>query len=411
MSQTQSLVERRAALIQKANEIDELALAASESFNTRRGFAQELQVAQAIVDLRRALTDDVMAPIMALMNTGLGFDTDRNPSKPGKGGQAPTPYSVDVVREVFIESKLRGFHTCGNEFNIISGKFYAARAGLERKCKEVCHDFVWAIGIPRRVGEGCIVPCSASWKTPEGVQRQFACEVPVKVNEYMGADAIVGKAERKLFKRVYALATGQSVPDGEAEDAPPQLGPATPAALPPTTFDAIKQRQKPTSEEAKTETPGSAPVPLTVLPSPEPVDGPGNDAGNDGDQGVTVQPPAGEPQASAQESSEPVTVPPAGPGAEAKPKPNLDQEWTDAHTYCEEALAQAFDQAPGAEFSDFRDWLAAQFTEIDFTDVQEVGHLSRYVCEQTTKRTGRLKAYLKKLVDARRAAESAKAKE
>lgn len=57
-----SLAERRAALIAVANEIDEIAAGAMIHFKAAGSMAAELQLAQAMVDLRSRLTQDVMAP-------------------------------------------------------------------------------------------------------------------------------------------------------------------------------------------------------------------------------------------------------------------------------------------------------------------------------------------------------------
>src|SRR5579885_3660163 len=118
-----------------ARRIDEVAASAMELFKSAGSFASELAVAQAMNELRLALTDDMMKPVMALMNTDLGFRTDRDPklTPKDKDGNPMTPYSVEVVREVTIEAKLRGFHMIGNEVNIIAGRLYATKNGFRRK--------------------------------------------------------------------------------------------------------------------------------------------------------------------------------------------------------------------------------------------------------------------------------------
>lgn len=213
--------------------IDEIAGGAMELFKQAGSFAAELAVAQAISDMRAALTPEVMKPVMALANTDLGFRTDRDPNGPGGKGS----YSLDVVRECFIEAKLRGFHAIGNEFNIISGRFYAAKAGLRRKVMTWpgLTDFKDHFEVPRNGTGGAIVKCSAKWKldgSPDAIEE----EIPVKVNEYMGADAILGKAQRKLLKRVHDRLGGVSTPDGEVGDAidtPPQEPITAPPPKPP----------------------------------------------------------------------------------------------------------------------------------------------------------------------------------
>jgi hypothetical protein len=234
--------------ISTAKRVDEIASGAMELFKTAGGFESELAVAQAISDLRATLTPELMQPVMALMNTDLGFRTDRDAklSPRDKDGNPMQPYSVDIVRECFIESKLRGFHSVGNEWNIIAGRFYACRNGLKRKCEQWrgVTDLKTNWGLPRSAGDkGAIVPVKASWRK-DGVADAIETEIPVRVNFGMGADAILGKAERKIYKRIHDRLSGISTPEGEAgEDIEIQPGKVSPQFA-----------------EAKTET-GSEPQP------------------------------------------------------------------------------------------------------------------------------------------------------
>ena len=95
-------------------------------------FSATFSTAIALNELRSLLTADVMRPIMQLMNTPLGFLTDRNGRPNWKGETKPT-YTEEVVRDAVIEATLRGFFVVGNEFNLLAERFYAAKAGLRRK--------------------------------------------------------------------------------------------------------------------------------------------------------------------------------------------------------------------------------------------------------------------------------------
>lgn len=232
----------------KAQHIDRIASQAMSVFEGASSFEQELAVAQSIRDLRAALTPDIMAPVMALMNTDLGFVTDRDPKK-AKQGQSVQTYDVETVRDVLIEAKLRGFHAVGNEFNIIASRFYAARNGLKRRCETYpgVTDLKIVVGLPKMNGDTATVGIYAEWRK-DGVEDKLMApggkplEVAVKVNAYMGPDAVVGKAERKIYKRILDRLSGKVTPDGEVGDAelqnaknitPPPPPPTAPAA--PTT--------------------------------------------------------------------------------------------------------------------------------------------------------------------------------
>jgi hypothetical protein len=133
---------------------------------------------------------------------------------------------VDVVREVFIESKLRGFHTVGNEFNIIAGRFYGAQNGFKRLVREkTAGSYEPSIDPPvfSPDGKQARVKCRARWKLGSkeqsiGIEANDPCEFIIRVNAFMGADGIVGKADRRLAKRVFERITGQTVPDAEVSD-------------------------------------------------------------------------------------------------------------------------------------------------------------------------------------------------
>lgn len=189
-------------------------------------FMQAIRIAQGIQALRSALSDDFMRQaIMPLQNTKLGFLTDN------QGG-----YAINVVRDVSIEAMMRGFRVVGNEFNIIAGGFYGAKAGFSRKVAEFpgLTDLVLEPGVPHMIQDkGALVSFSASWKL-NGKAQRIDCQlrkdgenvidtrIPVRVNNGMGPDGILGKAERKLLARIYARLVGSTfaVPDGDATEEP-----------------------------------------------------------------------------------------------------------------------------------------------------------------------------------------------
>lgn len=184
-------------------------------------FPKAFAMAQGIKRLRELITPELMKEIMPLMNTSLGFQTDRDPTKEDWKTKKPyVPYSEAVVKECFIEATLRGLAPVGNEWNILAGRVYATKNGLGRKLKELAGftDFKPSFQVPKAAGEnGAIVQVSATWKmngVPDKLERAF----PIKVNNGMGADAIVGKAERKLRAAVYEQITGSHLSDGDTSD-------------------------------------------------------------------------------------------------------------------------------------------------------------------------------------------------
>ena len=194
-----------------------------------------LIMARSMKMLRSLLTDKVMADVMELMNTPLGFRTDKDPSRPVKNKEgkweSPKPYELSVVRDVMIQALLRGLRPTGNEINIIAGNLYVTKEGYERLLREFpgLSKFAVAIGVPAMQGDvGALVPCRASWEL-NGKPDSLLCEkvdasdyrIPIRVNSMMGADAIQGKAKSKLYRRIYERLTGTlllSEADAESGD-------------------------------------------------------------------------------------------------------------------------------------------------------------------------------------------------
>ena len=274
----QALQRRREAVLETAKRIDETASAAMVHFSQAGSMAAELQVAQAMVDLRAMMTPEVMVPIMALQNTDIGFRTDKT-------------YPVETVRDVVIEAKLRGFHTIGNEFNIIAGRFYAAQKGFRRKLTDGktfpgLNNFRDIYEVPRLIGgdKGALVKCKASW-TFNGKQDSVEFDFPVKLNAGMGSDGALGKAERKLCKRVHDLLSGISTPDGDLDDNDianaTDVTPPKEASAPPPKFTKKEKAEPPKeatpaptapppAQDTATEATNVAPAPAPNEPAGEP---------------------------------------------------------------------------------------------------------------------------------------------
>lgn len=169
-------------------------------------FQRALITAEAMNALSEALTPEILTPILKLQGSRLGFRTDKN-------------YDAQTIKTAITEAILIGVHPIGNEFNVIAGNCYVTKEGLTRLLRNYrgLTELRIKLGVPRMAGGGAIVDCSATWKL-NGQPDQIECEIPIKVNGGMGADAILGKAERKLKSRIYAQLTGSDIGDGEVEE-------------------------------------------------------------------------------------------------------------------------------------------------------------------------------------------------
>jgi len=169
------------------------------------------KLARGVQRLRELITPEMLKDMMALQNTPLGFLTDKQ----------DTGYPVAAVRDVTIEALVRGFRMTNNEVNIIAGRFYGAKNGFMRKVASFpgLTDFRPLLGVPRIVNEkGALVEISATWKLNGRPDEYVKREIPIRVNAGMGADAILGKATRKLLAAIYAQVSGTEVPEGEPDE-------------------------------------------------------------------------------------------------------------------------------------------------------------------------------------------------
>ena len=163
----------------------------------------------------------------------LGFRTDRDDPKDKIEGYPERGYPVEIVRDCFIEATMRGAVSVGNEWNIITrdlplpelfpvvcmrvfrtSRTFACRREFRFRAAKPC----------------CLVPYSAYWKW-QGVPGEMHCQVfkgegdvtideriPVRVNAGMGADAILGKAERKDAREDLGFAHGFEQTDGDISE-------------------------------------------------------------------------------------------------------------------------------------------------------------------------------------------------
>lgn len=187
-----------------------------------------LALARGMQTIRNHLVGPLMHDIMALANTPLGFLTDRKPGQTDKNGKELKPYSEAVIRDCVIEGMLRGASIIGNEMNVLVSRCYLTKSYFERSVREWpgLTDLAVTHGVPTRTSSAnhVLVPMRATWKL-NGVPQELRCDhssdgdsrIPVVENAGMGADAVLGKAQRKFFARLFARLTGSDWVTEEAE--------------------------------------------------------------------------------------------------------------------------------------------------------------------------------------------------
>lgn len=229
-------------------------------------FRNTLRVANAVAAIKRALTPEVMKPILELQNTRLGFLTD---SKSG--------YPEETVKSAIIEAAFRGLAPYGNQFNVISGRCYVTKEGMNTLLGRVRGLKKWGFetSVPALNGQKAECSVLIEWlmegeKEIHSETRRF----PVRVNMGMGDDAIMGKAERKAAGWLLKRLTGIDAVDGDASEAPGgrRMVDVTPApgGVAAAARDASVQRAKAAIEGAREPqfAPGGEALALEMPPQP-----------------------------------------------------------------------------------------------------------------------------------------------
>jgi hypothetical protein len=239
---TQQLQTRPGQMVPAAPEIENLDTLANNLRGTALyqhvgDFSRALTLANAIQQLRFALTPAIMGQVMALQGSKLGFKTDKDKD----GG-----YSMEVVRDCMIEATLLGAYPVNNEFNIISGTAYLAKNYFVRK---VMREFPEAsevdlrLSVPVYTQAGNALVAAYCDVTIDGQKRHFERveikervektgadgkvvmeektvfdgRIPVRVNAGMQVDAIHGKATRKMLAWVFEKLTGVNLDAATAD--------------------------------------------------------------------------------------------------------------------------------------------------------------------------------------------------
>ena len=289
--------EKGLVALEDAKQNFALAMKEAQSLDIVNNVAGAFETAIVVNKLEAVLTDDVMkAVFMPLMNKKIGFLTDRDPSKPTKNNPHPVPYPISVVRTCIIDAAAVGLLPTGNQFNIISGTMYPAKAGftaLLAKMKQsmgLIYSFEFDAETTVKSADPSYVaiPCKVSYKTNrEDLKGIFKYVAMVKSNgETSTTDQLRGKTERKCKKAFVEFLAGMDLgegdPDGAVVDVPytevssttgaPANG--APAAAPSGTAQSASQRareilEKRNAEKAAAEQPTApqAPAPGQMQPN------------------------------------------------------------------------------------------------------------------------------------------------
>jgi hypothetical protein len=202
-----------------SNELNSTVMGVINS-ETIAGFEKAYTVAVAIDKLKASLTGEYMKPIMALQGNRLGFKTDKDKEN---------GYPEDVVRKCLIEAVLMGLQPYGNEFNIIAGNTYATKEGLGavlKKFKGLSYEIMPLSVNMTFAKDTAEANMKVRWML-NGASQERELKLPIKINAYATADAVIGKATRKARKWLHDTISGFEIPEGDVSD----INPNTPQPI------------------------------------------------------------------------------------------------------------------------------------------------------------------------------------
>lgn len=222
-------------LIEVDQTIDK-ALALAESATGRIGKVVALANATKAVGLAVASNWD---SIKGLKDSPLGFLTDE------AGRKNDFRYSDAALQTAITHGILLGGLPFNGEITVLSGRAYLGKTHYRRlvsECERITN-LSLQFGAITMQGEGrALVEALVTWDL-DGERKTLSLtrandldrRVPVRVNAGMGDDGIMGKAERKILRRVWEISTGRQAAGEDEDDARTVDASATPAAATPST--------------------------------------------------------------------------------------------------------------------------------------------------------------------------------
>lgn len=209
------------ATIVEAQEKFELAMRNASAIDIVNNFGAAFNAAQVIGLLREALTDEVMnAVFMPLMNTKVGFRTDRD-GKPDKNGRPKPLYNIPTVRDAIIDAAIIGLLPTGNQFNIISGTMYPTKEGYTVLLKKIGAKYIIDVQQDRSQNPAFAeFPCKITYAF-NGEKNSLTVVATVRRDQYSSNDQLRGKAERRAKKALYEYLTGTDYGDADETSSRP----------------------------------------------------------------------------------------------------------------------------------------------------------------------------------------------
>jgi len=211
-----------------------LALAGKCAMNTLRGVPEQvktLRIARTTIEMEREMSSKpFMLMLQSLCGHELGFGADKN-------------YDDKTIRRAAMvalikEARMTSFD--GAEWMILAGKCYLCKPYYRRRLAEM--DGITNVVVRTEAPEQndtqtSYVPVTVELRDNSKLRRwDFRKSadktgevrdhrIPVRVNSGMIVDGILGKAESKALRRVYAELSGEDIPDEPEFESAPESAP------------------------------------------------------------------------------------------------------------------------------------------------------------------------------------------
>lgn len=205
------------ATVVAAKETFELACKEAQGLQIVNNFGAAFTAVNVVSLLRKALTQEVMETVfMPLMNTKIGFLTDRN-GRPNSRGEVKPLYSVEVVRDAVIDAVAIGLLPTGNQFNIIAERMYPTKEGYTALLRKLGVKYFIDVSYDKSQTQGFAeIPCKITYQY-NGEKNGFSIVATVKKDNYSSPDQLRGKAERRAKKALYEYITGCDFGDADED--------------------------------------------------------------------------------------------------------------------------------------------------------------------------------------------------
>nr|WP_320022060.1 hypothetical protein [uncultured Draconibacterium sp.] len=204
---------------EQAQETFELACKSAENLSVVQNAGAAFQAVVVVKTLRELLTDEIMEEVfMPLMNTKIGFLTDRN-GKPDRHGKVKELYSIEIVRDAIIDAASFGLLPTFNQMNIISEKMYPTKEGFTALLKKLGVKYVLNFGEDNSPANAKYANISVkiNYVLKDGEKQSFVMTAVVPKNAYSSYDQLKGKAERRAKKVLYEYVTGLDMGENDGD--------------------------------------------------------------------------------------------------------------------------------------------------------------------------------------------------